>query len=86
MMSDAGITVYNDIIDQHTLGFDFIRENLGPCAQTRTGWHVDQFGHSSEHASIFAQVRYIYQPLILVISAQGKNNPGSQLSSVTTCL
>ena len=63
VMSDAGITVYNDIIDQHTLGFDFIRETLGPCAQTRTGWHVDQFGHSSEHASIFAQVRYIFQLL-----------------------
>ncbi|RUS91017.1 hypothetical protein EGW08_001234, partial [Elysia chlorotica] len=58
VMSDAGVTVYNDIIDQHTLGFDFIRETLGPCAQTRTGWHVDQFGHSSEHASIFAQMGY----------------------------
>ncbi|GFN96295.1 alpha-mannosidase [Plakobranchus ocellatus] len=58
VMSDAGITMYNDIIDQHTLGFDFIREHLGACAQTRTGWHVDQFGHSSEHASIFAQMGY----------------------------
>lgn len=56
MMSDAGVTMYNDIIDQHTLGFDFIRETFGPCGQSRTGWHVDQFGHSREHASLLAQV------------------------------
>nr|KAI8764839.1 lysosomal alpha-mannosidase-like [Biomphalaria glabrata] len=58
VMSDAGVTMYNDIIDQHTLGFDFIADTFGPCAQTRTGWHVDQFGHSREHASIFAQMGF----------------------------
>ncbi|KAI8796766.1 lysosomal alpha-mannosidase [Biomphalaria glabrata] len=58
VMSDAGVTMYNDIIDQHTLGFDFIADTFGSCAQTRTGWHVDQFGHSREHASIFAQMGF----------------------------
>lgn len=56
--SDAAVTMYNDIIDQHTLGFDFIRDTFGACAQTKTAWHVDQFGHSREHASIFAQVMF----------------------------
>ncbi|BFZ17491.1 hypothetical protein BsWGS_20530 [Bradybaena similaris] len=56
--SDAAVTMYNDIIDQHTLGFDFIREKLGACAQPRTAWHADQFGHSREHASIFAQMGF----------------------------
>nr|KAG5709687.1 hypothetical protein BaRGS_027712 [Batillaria attramentaria] len=55
VMSDAAVTYYNDIIDQHTLGFDFVRGILGTCAQSRVAWHVDQFGHSREHAAIFAQ-------------------------------
>ena len=56
VMSDAAVTYYNDIIDQHTLGFDFLHHNLGPCAQSRVAWHVDQFGHSREHAAIFTKV------------------------------
>ncbi|CAL1527408.1 unnamed protein product [Lymnaea stagnalis] len=58
VMSDSGVTMYNDIIDQHTLGFDFISETFGPCAHSKTGWHVDQFGHSREHSSLFAQMGY----------------------------
>nr|KAG5709688.1 hypothetical protein BaRGS_027713 [Batillaria attramentaria] len=58
VMSDAAVTYYNDIIDQHTLGFDFLRDILGTCAQSRVAWHVDQFGHSREHAAIFAQMGF----------------------------
>ncbi|KAK7501313.1 hypothetical protein BaRGS_00007438, partial [Batillaria attramentaria] len=58
VMSDAAVTYYNDIIDQHTLGFDFVRGILGTCAQSRVAWHVDQFGHSREHAAIFAQMGF----------------------------
>ncbi|KAK7002970.1 lysosomal alpha-mannosidase [Biomphalaria glabrata] len=58
VMSDAGVTMYNDIIDQHTLGFDFIADTLGTCAQARTAWHVDLFGYSREHASILSQMGY----------------------------
>ncbi|KAK6168980.1 hypothetical protein SNE40_020119 [Patella caerulea] len=57
-MSDAATTFYNDIIDQHTLGFDFIDQHFGKCGQSRVGWHVDQFGHSREHSSIFAQMGF----------------------------
>ncbi|KAK0056601.1 lysosomal alpha-mannosidase [Biomphalaria pfeifferi] len=58
VMSDAGVTMYNDIIDQHTLGFDFIADTFGTCAQARTAWHVDLFGYSREHASILSQMGY----------------------------
>jgi hypothetical protein len=64
VMSDAAVTYYNDIIDQHTLGFDFIQETLGPCAQSRVAWHVDQFGHSREHAAIFAKVSLCHRMIL----------------------
>ena len=62
-MSDAAVTYYNDIIDQHTLGFDFLQRTLGPCAQSRVAWHVDQFGHSREHAAIFTKVSCLFVPV-----------------------
>ncbi|KAH9487621.1 Lysosomal alpha-mannosidase [Bulinus truncatus] len=58
VMSDAGVTMYNDIIDQHTLGFDFITNTFGHCAHARGAWHVDLFGYSREHASILSQLGY----------------------------
>ncbi|KAH9519956.1 Lysosomal alpha-mannosidase [Bulinus truncatus] len=58
VMSDSGVTMYNDIIDQHTLGFDFITNTFGHCAHARGAWHVDLFGYSREHASILSQMGY----------------------------
>ncbi|KAL8591119.1 hypothetical protein ACOMHN_056179 [Nucella lapillus] len=58
VMSDAAVTHYADLIDQHTLGFDFLQSTLGPCAQSRVAWHVDQFGHSREHAALFAKMGF----------------------------
>ncbi|XP_067673707.1 lysosomal alpha-mannosidase-like [Haliotis asinina] len=54
-MSDSATTYYDDVIDQHTYGFQWIQKELGECAMPKSGWHVDQFGHSREHSSIFAQ-------------------------------
>ncbi|XP_060578031.1 lysosomal alpha-mannosidase-like isoform X2 [Ruditapes philippinarum] len=54
-MNDEAATHYNAIIDQHSLGFEFLRQNFGECGRPKIGWQIDPFGHSREQASIFAQ-------------------------------
>uniref|UniRef100_A0A2C9K4S1 Glycoside hydrolase family 38 N-terminal domain-containing protein n=1 Tax=Biomphalaria glabrata TaxID=6526 RepID=A0A2C9K4S1_BIOGL len=58
VMGDAAVTLYNDFIDQQTLGLQFIHDTLGPCALPRCVWHMDQFGHSREYASLLAQMGF----------------------------
>ena len=55
-MNDEATTHYNAIIDQHSLGAEFLRDELGECARPKIGWQIDPFGHSREQASILAQV------------------------------
>lgn len=55
-MHDEGATHYNSMIDQHTLGAEFLRDEFGDCARPKIGWQIDPFGHSRESASLFAQV------------------------------
>ncbi|XP_067673704.1 lysosomal alpha-mannosidase-like [Haliotis asinina] len=57
-VSDSATTYYDDIINQHTLGFQWIQKELGECAMSNIGWHIDQFGHSREHSSLFAQMGF----------------------------
>ncbi|CAF3703099.1 unnamed protein product [Rotaria sordida] len=54
-MHDEGATHYNSIIDQHSLGAEFLRDQFGDCARPKIGWQIDPFGHSREVASLFAQ-------------------------------
>ncbi len=54
-MNDEASTYYNDIIDQQTLGLQFILREFGECARPRVAWQLDPFGHSREQASLFAQ-------------------------------
>jgi lysosomal alpha-mannosidase len=55
-MNDEASTHYNSIIDQHSLGAEFLHEQFGECARPKIGWQIDPFGHSRELASLFAQV------------------------------
>lgn len=54
-MNDEASTYYQDIIDQQTLGFEFILNEFGECARPKVAWQTDPFGHSREQASLFAQ-------------------------------
>ncbi|CAG5117924.1 unnamed protein product, partial [Candidula unifasciata] len=54
-MNDEAATHYSAIIDQHKLGFEYLRLNFGDCGRPKIGWQIDPFGHSREQASLFAQ-------------------------------
>ena len=54
-MNDEASTYYQDIIDQQTLGLQFILKEFGECARPRAAWQIDPFGHSREQGSLFAQ-------------------------------
>ncbi len=55
-MNDEAATHYNSIIDQHSLGAEFLRDQFGECGRPKVGWQIDPFGHSREQASLLAQV------------------------------
>ncbi|CAF1285170.1 unnamed protein product [Adineta steineri] len=57
-MNDEGVTHYNSIIDQHSLGAEFLRDQFGECGRPKLGWQIDPFGHSREVASLFAQMGF----------------------------
>ncbi|EGC32455.1 hypothetical protein DICPUDRAFT_49593 [Dictyostelium purpureum] len=55
-MNDEATTYYDDIIDQMTVGHQFLWENFG--VMPKIGWHIDPFGHSSTQAAIFGAMGF----------------------------
>jgi len=47
-MHDEAATHYIDMIDQTTLGHQFLKEEFG--VTPRIGWQIDPFGHSAVQA------------------------------------
>lgn len=54
-MNDEATPYYIDMIDQETLGLQFILKEFGECARPKVAWQLDPFGHSREQASLLAQ-------------------------------
>ena len=57
-MNDEATTHYSGIIDQHSLGAEFLRNEFGECGRPKVGWQLDPFGHSREQASLSAQMGF----------------------------
>ena len=53
-MNDEATTYYEDVIDQMTLGHQWLLDELG--VRPTVGWQVDPFGHTNSMASLFAQM------------------------------
>lgn len=55
-MNDEAAPYYEDVIDQMTIGHQFLKETFNVTIDI--GWHIDPFGHSAAHASLFSQMGF----------------------------
>ncbi|CAF1567664.1 unnamed protein product [Rotaria magnacalcarata] len=56
--NDEAVSHYSAMIDQCTLGFRFVKDELRICSQPAVAWQLDLFGHGREINSLFAQMGY----------------------------
>jgi len=51
-MNDEATCYYEDIIDQMTLGHQWLLNTFN--VKPTIGWHIDPFGHSAGNAALFS--------------------------------
>jgi lysosomal alpha-mannosidase len=55
-MNDEAGVYYEDVIEQMTLGHQFLFDTFGTVVSV--GWHIDPFGHQNSQASLFSQMGF----------------------------
>jgi len=55
-MHDEACPIYEDMINNHMIGHEFITKNFG--VKPRIGWQIDPFGHSNTNARFFAEMGF----------------------------
>jgi len=55
-MNDEATTHYSGVIDQMTLGHNFLLREFGVVP--KIAWHVDPFGHASTQATLFSKMGF----------------------------
>ncbi|KAL4477150.1 hypothetical protein ABPG72_008884 [Tetrahymena utriculariae] len=55
-MHDEATTYFEDIIDQMTIGHQWVKEKLGVVPEI--GWQIDPFGHQQTNAALFSQMGF----------------------------
>lgn len=42
-MNDEPVAVYDDVIDQVTVGHEWLQDHFGAAGRVRHGWQIDMF-------------------------------------------
>ena len=57
-MNDEATVHYTAMIQQLSLGVDYLSSLFGECGHPLIGWQIDPFGHSKVQAEIFAKSQF----------------------------
>jgi len=52
-MNDEAVPIYYSMIDQMTLGHEFLQNAFGDAGKPTIGWHIDPFGHSNVQSTLY---------------------------------
>ena len=63
-MNDEACAYYEDIIENHTYGHQWLASKFGKALLPTIGWQIDPFGHSLAQAELFSEMGYSEQVIV----------------------
>ena len=57
-INDETISHYTGIIEQMSLGLQWLQKTFGDCARPRAGWGIGTAGHSLTHAEMLSRMGF----------------------------